>query len=365
MNVMSQVWFRQGCNEIACRVFVGMFETLSLAWLAGVGVAAAGVIFLCGLRMTTLADMIADRTGLGEAMIGGILLGAATSFSGVIVSLTAALDGRASLAFSNAIGGIAAQTAFLAIADTIYRKANLEHAAAELANIYQCGTLLLLLSVPMVAFTSTEFSVLGLHPASVMLFLIYAYGVRTTSHLRDDPMWEPVETDETRADTPDGTDDGGQSTVLLFTIFFGLMLALGLAGWTIANIAAVITDRFGIGSSVVGALMTAVVTSLPELVTTVAAVRRGALQLAVGGIIGGNTFDILFLTVADAGFREGSLYHAIGRDDLFWLAVSLVMTAILLLGLLYRQKQGPGGIGWESISLLAIYAGAIVMQAAL
>ena len=57
---------------------------------------------------------VADRTGLGEAVVGGVLLGAATSFSGTIVSLTAALDGRASLAFSNGIGGIAAQTAFKA-----------------------------------------------------------------------------------------------------------------------------------------------------------------------------------------------------------------------------------------------------------
>jgi cation:H+ antiporter len=43
-----------------------------------------------------------------------------------------------------------------------------------------------------------------------------------------------------------------------------------------------------------------------ELVTTIAAVRRGALQLAVGGIIGGNTFDTLFLTAADVSYREGS-----------------------------------------------------------
>ena len=86
--------------------------------------------------MTDLADRIADRTGWGEALIGGVLLGAATSFSGTIVSLSSALDGRASLAFSNGVGGIAAQTAFLAIADLLYRRANLEHAAAELANVF-------------------------------------------------------------------------------------------------------------------------------------------------------------------------------------------------------------------------------------
>jgi Ca2+/Na+ antiporter len=60
------------------------------------------------------------------------------------------------------------------------------------------------------------------------------------------------------------------------------------------------TDRLALSASIVGA---PVVTSLPELVTTLAAVRRGALQLAVGGIIGGNTFDTLFLTISDVGYR--------------------------------------------------------------
>ena len=118
-----------------------------------------------------------------------------------------------------------------------------------------------------------------------------------------------------------------------------------MSGYVISEIAGVITDRYDLSASLVGALLTAVVTSLPELVTTLAAVRRGALQLAVGGIIGGNTFDTLFLTLSDVAYRDGSLYHAIGKDDLIWLAVGLSATAILLLGLIVRQKPAPAGSG--------------------
>lgn len=340
-----------------------MFADAALPFLLAIGTGAAAVILFAGLRMTGLADRIADRTGLGEAVVGGVLLGAATSFSGTIVSLTAALDGRASLAFSNGIGGIAAQTAFLAVADILYRRANLEHAAAELANVFQCGMLLLLLSVPLAAYTTPEVTVLGLHPASVVLVVVYALGVVATSRLREHPMWEPVDTAETRADTPDDGDDPGKPARGLILQFLVLMLALGAAGWVISRVGAELTDRLGFSASLVGALMTAVITSLPELVTTIAAVRRGALQLAVGGIIGGNTFDTLFLAIADAGYRDGSVYHAIVVGDLFWLTVAMLMTAVLMLGLIYRERAGPGNIGRESAALLAIYAGAVALQA--
>ncbi|UWR35752.1 sodium:calcium antiporter (plasmid) [Sulfitobacter sp. W027] len=340
-----------------------MFNDFPLLLLLLVGICAATVILLVGLRMTVLADRIADRTGFGEAVVGGVLLGAATSFSGTIVSLTAALDGRASLAFSNGIGGIAAQTAFLAIADIVYRRANLEHAAAEIANVFQCGVLLALLAIPFAASTTPEVALWGIHPASFLLVVVYAYGVAATARLREKPMWRPVETDETRADEPEVDDTTDKPARWLLMWFLLLMVFLGLAGWAISQIGNQLTDRLGLSASLVGALVTAVITSLPELVTTVAAVRRGALQLAVGGIIGGNTFDILFLTISDAGYRRGSIYHAVSSQDLFWLAVGMLMTAVLLLGLIFREKQGPGSIGRESLTLLCIYGAAVAVQA--
>ncbi|AHM05104.1 Sodium/calcium antiporter [Roseibacterium elongatum DSM 19469] len=339
-----------------------MFAALSLPLLIAVGAAAALVILVCGLRMTGLADRIADRTGWGEAVIGGVLLGAATSFSGTIVSLTSALSGDASLAFSNGIGGIAAQTAFLALADMLYRRANLEHAAAELANVFQCGLLLLLLSVPLVAFSAPAFTIWAVHPASLVLVGAYAIGVVATARLRQEPMWHPVDTPDTRPDEPDDGDDPSQPARGLIVQFILLMGIMGVAGWIVAQLAGVVIARYELSSSVVGALMTAVVTSLPELVTTLAAVRRGALQLAVGGIIGGNTFDILFLTISDIGYRDGSLFHAVGSGDLFWLSVALLMSAVLLLGLIYRERSGPGRIGLESAAMLLIYGGAIAIQ---
>ena len=326
--------------------------------------AAAGLVVLAAsVRMTTLADVIADRAGWGEALVGGLFLGAATSLSGLTVSVSAAWSGDASLAFSNAVGGIAAQTAFLALADLMWRRANLEHSAAEPANLFQAALLIVLLGLPLVAATAPEAGILGLHPVSIAMAVIYGLGVRLAKRVRDQPMWEPVETDDTRHDVPEDEEEPRRSVWPPAAQFAILAAVLAASGWVIAQCAGEFVARFGLPSSTVGALMTAVVTSLPELVTTLAAVRRSALQLAIGGIIGGNTFDSLFLAASDVAYRDGSLYHALGSGDLFWLATGVLMTAILLSGLILRERTGPGGIGLESMGLIGVYGAAVALQA--
>ncbi|MFW5881199.1 MAG: sodium:calcium antiporter [Roseicyclus sp.] len=341
-----------------------MWDDLSTTMLIGTFLAASAVIFFSGLRMTGLADLLADRTGLGEAIIGGVLLGAATSLSGIIVSITAALDGRASLAFSNSVGGIAAQTLFLAIADMFHRRINLEHAAADLGNVFQGIVLMVLLTLPFLALSSPEFTIWAVHPVSFAIPLVYAVGLIAGRRVHEEPQWTPVDTEDTKTDQPDEEDaeSRAKSTRRLFLTFGVLMLLMGVAGYAIAKSASELADRTGIADSIVGALATAVVTSMPELVTTIAAVRRGALQLAVGGIVGGNTFDTLFLMASDIAYRDGSLYHAAGDADYYWIATALLMTGILIGGLILRQRQGPARIGAESILLLAIYAGAVAVQ---
>ena len=126
-------------GDASLAVAVGLFAASAVVILL-----SAVVILLAGTRLTAVADILAERTGLGEAVVGAVLLGAATSLSGIVTSVTAAADGRAELAVSNAVGGIAAQTVFLAVADDVYRRAeealrkekkDLEDRANELENI--------------------------------------------------------------------------------------------------------------------------------------------------------------------------------------------------------------------------------------
>ncbi|MEE4376593.1 MAG: sodium:calcium antiporter [Candidatus Competibacteraceae bacterium] len=337
------------------------FTNWPIAAIVVIFVIATIVIFLAGTRITYYADRLADVTGLGEAMFGAVMLGAATSLPGIVTSVWTAHLGYPQLSVSNAVGGIAVQTAFLAIADMTYRHANLEHAAASLENLIQAVLLTTLLTIPLLAMTSPEFSLWGVHPASVLLLSAYFFGQRLVATARTAPLWKPKETGETQLDKPEVDHTSRSQIGRLWLGFSVLALLLAVAGFTVAQTGIVLANRTALSETVVGTLLTAVATSLPELVTTIAAVRRGALTLAVGGIIGGNSFDVLFIAAADFFYTEGSIYHAISQQQVFIIVLTMLLTGILLLGLLRREKSGVGNIGFESVLILTLYLGGVLV----
>ncbi len=325
-------------------------------------IAAAAVIGVTGVATAGLADRLADRTGLGEALTGTVLLGFITALPGLAASVTAALEGFPSLAISNALGGIAVQTAALAVADIAYRRANLEHAAASVPNIMQACMLIVLMVLILTGLSGPNVTILRVHPATLALLVAATCAFWLVYRTRADPMWKPTQTDETVRDLP----EHAHIRESLWKLFVGLIVAASLtamAGVVVAEAAQDLVAKTSIPETIVGGLFMAVATSLPELVTSVAAVRRGALTLAVSDIVGGNFFDVLFVAAADAVFLSGSLYHArgVGHREVFLTSLAILLNVILLTGLIYRQKHGPGNIGLESVLMLVIYLGGFVI----
>jgi cation:H+ antiporter len=315
------------------------------------------VIAVVGTLLTRFADDIADRTGAGEAMTGGILLGAATSLGGTVTSVSTAWAGDTDLAISNAVGGIAAQTAFLAVGDLMLRRVNLEHGAAAIENLFQGVLLVVLLSIPLIAHALPALTIWQVDVTSVVLVLAYVYANKKIDAARRSPMWQAFKTRDTQDEAAEAEDQPDGGIRLLLLGFLATAVITGLCGYVLGRAGTQIAAMTGLTQSFVGALMTAVVTSVPELVTTIAAVRRGALNLAVGGIIGGNAFDVLFLALADVAYRDGSIYQAFQPEHQLIVAGSILMSGVLLLGLLKRDPEGPAGIGFESVILLLGYAG--------
>lgn len=213
----------------------------------------------------------------------------------------------------------------------------------------------------MLASTSPNVSIFQIHPATPLLFVCYLAGLRLVSRGRSVPLWKPQKTPETTIDVPDRKNVDEKGRYGIWSGFIGFAVVVAVAGYVVAQTGIGLADRTGLSQTIIGGLFTALATSLPELVTAVAAVRQGALTLAVGDIIGGNCFDVLFVAAADVGYRQGSIYHAITDRQIFIFALTILLTAILLLGLLRREKHGIANIGFESFLVLLLYIGAFVL----
>jgi cation:H+ antiporter len=287
--------------------------------------------------------------------MGAVFLGVITSLSGIVTSVSAAYNNHPELAVSNAVGGIALQTLFLAIADLSYPKANLEHASASFTNLLQSILLILLLAfILMVTFTK-EITFFGVHPAALILLVIYLAVQRMITRAQKKPMWNPVNTSDTKPDIPEKPTKPSWSTTTTMIVFVISAILIVFAGYFIMRSAVVIAENTFLSTTIVGALFTALATSLPELVVSVSAVRQKALTLAVANIIGGNTFDVLFISFSDIAYRNGSIFHTFESSHFFIFLMTMVMTSILALGLLHRQRHGIGGIGWESWLIIIIF----------
>lgn len=318
---------------------------------------AALVIVLAGSRLSRWADTLADRTGLGEAIFGVLLLAGVTSLPDFAATLNAALDSRPDLAMSNVMGSMAVNLVFLGVADIVYRKANLEHAAASPVNLMLAGLLIVLLTLPLLAIFTPTFDQWSVHPITPVIVAAYLFGLHLVHRTHTKPMWFPRLTHQTVSDEPEKHPRGSAATVWLG--FISMAVVTGMAGWILMEAAKEIADQTGLSETLVGGLFTALATSTPELVTTIAAVRIGALTLAVSNIYGTNCFNMLVVAAADAGYAHGSIYHDMAPVQMTWGLVSILMTAILLLGLVRRETYGIGRIGFESALILGVYAVAL------
>lgn len=338
-----------------------MIPGLSPLAATAVLVIAAAVVVTAGPRMVAVADRLADVTGLGEALVGAVLVGAATSLPDLLATATPALNGLPDLAVGNALGGVLGQTAFLAAIDLAYRRANLEHAAASLPNLMQASVLMTLLAAVLLLFHVPTFTIGGVHLGTFALPFMYLYGLRLVHGAGETPMWRPTKTAQTRQDVPAEPEGQGRRLQALVTEFLIYGALLAAAGYALGRAGESLVATTGLTETAVGIFLTGLASSSGELVVGIAAVRRGALTLAVGNVIGGNMFDTLLVGVADVMYRDGSVYVATAERHTVYVGLALLMTGAVLIGLLRRERHGVANIGMESVAVLVLYVGGLAL----
>jgi cation:H+ antiporter len=97
------------------------------------------------------------------------------------------------------------------------------------------------------------------------------------------------------------------------------------------------------------------VTSLPELVTTIAAVRIGAYDLAVGNLFGSNVFNIFALGLTDVFYLPGRFLGLIDPTFALVALLGLLLTSLGLIGNLARVERRLGFIEIDALMIIIGY----------
>lgn len=113
----------------------------------------AGLIWLAGFRLSVYGDAIAERKKWGQAFVGALLLGVATSLPEVVTTITAASIGNGVLAVNNLMGGIATQIAVLALIDMLFVQGALTFFSPKPVLLMSGVLLVLQLAITLVAMT--------------------------------------------------------------------------------------------------------------------------------------------------------------------------------------------------------------------
>jgi len=326
-------------------------------------VGAAGV-WLSGSRLVAYADEIADRMRIGRAMMGFVFLAVTTSLPEIVTTGVAAGTGEASLALGNLLGGVTLQFAMLALADGVARGAAItsypRKSTAALEGV-ALAFLLAMLFATLILGETIGIAGIGLGATLLGVFYVGAL-VILRRHDAADP-WIPVQVPEAAEAETEGifvSSFPELGTVALNLRFAFLSIAILASGALTVTMAERLVDQTGLGAGFVGVTLLAAVTSLPELSTTVAAVRIGAYTMAISNIFGSNLLMLGMIWPADIIYRDGPILSRFEPVLELSLISGLLATIVYIAGLLLRSRRSIGGFGFDSLIVLAIFAVTLV-----
>ncbi len=309
-----------------------------LSWIAVF--AGLGLLVWGADRFVDGAAATARYAGMPPLLIGMVIIGFGTSAPEMVVSALSASQGNPGLALGNAYGsnitnialilGLTAVLCPLRVQSRILRK--------ELP-VLLLVTVLALFQLVDLSISRADALVLLAVFALLMGWTIYS-GLRQ----REDSLAAEAAQE---LDIPEMS-----RNMSLFWLLIGMLVLVGssqILVWGAVNVA----QAFGVSDLVIGLTIVAIGTSLPELASSIAAVRKGEHDLALGNVIGSNLFNTLAVVgIAGAIHPMTFGYEVLGRDGMFMTVLTIS---------LFLFCFGRGGVGritrLEGALLLLGYAG--------
>jgi len=310
------------------------------------------IIFFAGTRLARYGDAIAEKAGIGRIWIGLVLLAAITSMPELVTGVSSvALVASPDLALGTLLGSCSLNLAILALLDILHRHTPVLSKAGSI-HMLSAGWGILLVAIAGASILAGErFSGVALGWVgipSIVILAIYLVG-----------MWRMFRYERSQQLTVEAAAEkyNGISTRTVYLRFALAAAAVIAAGVWLSFIGDGIAETTGWDATFVGSLFLAITTSMPELVVSVAALRLGAVDMAIADILGSNMFNIAIIAPVDLFYTQGAILSSISRSHLITVAVVAVMSLLIITGLRFRQKRKTFiFVSWYALALIGLYA---------
>ncbi|MDJ0807302.1 MAG: calcium/sodium antiporter [Gammaproteobacteria bacterium] len=320
------------------------------------------IIVVCITLLSKGADWMIDgvvdlarRTGLPKIVIGATVVSLGTTLPEAFVSVMAAYMGNPGLALGNGVGSIIADTGLIFGLTCVLAAVPVNRYILNRTGWVQVGaaTLLVVIAVVMLFTTATdEEPTLDRWVGFLFLFLLAAYLYVTY-------LWAKQSGDMNLEGDEDEAEEFMSLSLSWLMVIGGLLLII-IGARILVPSASEIAHRFGVPDDVIAATMVAFGTSLPELMTAIAAVRKGHPEITVGNIVGADVLNVLFVIGAAAAATPLAIptnFYTFHFPAMLIILFSLrVFISINKAGVFYR---------WQGAWLLGVYIVYVFMQYAL
>lgn len=334
---------------------------LALAPSIALFVASGAVVWFAGVQLAHSADAIAERTGIAREFLGLLLLGGVTSLPELAVAVTATLQGTPALTVNDVLGSAAINVLILAVADAAIDRGALTSVQSSPAVMLQGVLGMLMMALTVGATIAGDVLVLGVGVWCWAMLVTYLGSIRLLSRSRAHLAWTPSAHRHEDAAALSGKPPERLPTRRLVLRTIASAGAILVGGFLLARTGAAIAEQTGLGTSFFGAVFLAFSTSLPELTTVLAAVRLRRYEMAISDVFGTNLFNVAIIFLVDTLHPGGPVLLEVGRTAGFGALMALVLTAIFLIGMLERRNRAFMRMGLDSIGVVLIYAGSLVV----
>lgn len=321
-------------------------------WIWGQFFALLLVIGWAGVKLSRYGDVIAEKTGMGGTWIGLVLMASVTSLPELITGVSSVtLANVPNIAVGNVLGACVMNLLMIVILDFLMRGESV-YTRASHGHILAAGFGVVLLGF--VGFNvflggmgeGASIGHVGLY--TPMILLLYLISMRTLFRYERRQHDEYVE--ERAAQYVNISLREAMARYALAALFVTLAaLWLPFVGDQLAQV-------MGWHKTFVGTIFVALATTTPEMVVTVAALRLGALNMAIANLFGSNLFNLAILAIDDLLYFPGPLLSHVNSLHAISAFSAIAMTGAAIVGMFYRPKgQLFRTVGWASIFLFSVY----------